>query len=366
MERVSEVAVGFGRALGQSGLDAPASSVICFAQALAVLGLGDPAGVYWAGHASFVRSPDEAASYGSSFAAFFGDEGPQCDDPPAQDRLAMCEDEEGRSDQVGSDGVAGEPGAASYSPSEILRKKDLATCTRVELAQIYRLMDSLRRLTAPRRSRRMASTNRRRGPLDLRRSVRRSLRAQGELTTLWRRGPDTKERPVVLLVDVSGSMEPYARAFLHFAHAAVVCRRRVEAFTVGTRLTRITRELSSREGDAALARAVRSIPDLSGGTRLGEGLGAFNDRFGIAGMARGAIVTIFSDGWDRGDPAAIAGEMARLRRVAHRIIWVNPLKATPGYAPVARGMAAAIPFVDEFTEGHSLEALERLLEVMAL
>ena len=180
-----------------------------------------------------------------------------------------------------------------------------------------------------------------------------------------RLAPTERPRRTVLLVDVSGSMEPYARAFLHFAHAAVAARSHVEAFTLGTRLTRITRELSWRDPDAALAKASDSVPDLAGGTRLGEGLRAFNDRWGVAGIARGAVVVILSDGWDRGDPLELAAEMARLSRVAHRVIWANPLKSTPGYAPLARGMAAALPFVDEFTEGHSLRALEHLVEVMA-
>jgi uncharacterized protein with von Willebrand factor type A (vWA) domain len=160
-------------------------------------------------------------------------------------------------------------------------------------------------------------------------------------------------------------MDPYARALLRFLHAAVVGRSRVEAFALGTRLTRITRELSSRDPDAALREATRSVTDWSGGTRLGEGLRVFNDRYGVRGMARGAVVVILSDGWDRGDPGQLAEEMARLRRVAYRIVWVNPLKASPGYAPLARGMAAALPFVDDFVEGHSVAALESLAEVIA-
>jgi uncharacterized protein with von Willebrand factor type A (vWA) domain len=160
-------------------------------------------------------------------------------------------------------------------------------------------------------------------------------------------------------------MEPYARALLRFLHVAVVGRGSVEAFALGTRLTRLTRELSSRDPDAALDAAAASVPDWSGGTRLGEGLRAFNDRWGVRGMARGAVVVIVSDGWDRGDPDVLGAEMARLARVAHRIVWVNPLKASPDYAPLARGMAAALPFVDDFVDGHSLTALEELVAVIA-
>jgi len=169
----------------------------------------------------------------------------------------------------------------------------------------------------------------------------------------------------VLLADVSGSMEPYSRALLRFVHAAVVGRVKVEAFALGTRLTRLTRELQNRDPDAALARAADTVEDWSGGTRLGEALGVFNREWGLRGMARGAIVVILSDGWDRGDPAVLAEEMSRLARVTYRIIWVNPLKASPGYAPLAQGMAAALPYVDAFIEGHSLASLEELAEVIA-
>jgi uncharacterized protein len=170
----------------------------------------------------------------------------------------------------------------------------------------------------------------------------------------------------VLLVDVSGSMEPYARALLRFAHAAVSARGTgaVEVFTLGTRITRITRPLSWRDPDTALAEAGAVVEDWSGGTRLGAGLALFNDRWGIRGMARGAVVVILSDGWDRGDPAELAAQMARLARVAQRVVWVNPLKASAGYAPLARGMAAALPYVDEFVEGHSMGALEELARVI--
>jgi uncharacterized protein with von Willebrand factor type A (vWA) domain len=160
-------------------------------------------------------------------------------------------------------------------------------------------------------------------------------------------------------------MEPYARALLRFMHAAVVGRQRVEAFTFGTRLTRLTKELNSRDPDKALTRAAAQVPDWSGGTRLGESLRRFNATWGVRGMARGAIVVVLSDGWDRGDPEVLAEQMQRLQRVAFRVVWVNPLKVTPGYAPLARGMAAALPYVDDFVEGHSLQALEQLTRVIS-
>jgi uncharacterized protein with von Willebrand factor type A (vWA) domain len=159
-------------------------------------------------------------------------------------------------------------------------------------------------------------------------------------------------------------MEPYARALVRYVYAGVAGRQRVEAFALGTRLTRITRELSSRDPDKALRLTGERVHDWSGGTRLGETLRLFNNEWGIRGMARGAIVVILSDGWDRGEPEVLTEQMQRLQRAAFRLIWVNPLKVTPGYAPLARGMAAALPYVDEFVEGHSLEALEQLTKVI--
>jgi uncharacterized protein with von Willebrand factor type A (vWA) domain len=169
----------------------------------------------------------------------------------------------------------------------------------------------------------------------------------------------------VLLLDVSGSMEPYARALIRFVHAAVAGRQKVEAFAMGTRLTRLTRELSTRDPDEALQRAATRVADYGGGTRLGDGLKVFNDEWGQRGMARGAIVVVLSDGWDRGDPAVLGEQMQRLQRAAHKVVWVNPLKVTPGYAPLARGMAAALPHIDAFVEGHSIEAIEELARVVS-
>ena len=203
------------------------------------------------------------------------------------------------------------------------------------------------------------------GTPDLRRTVRRAIRSGGEPVHRAFVEPRLRARRLVLLCDVSGSMESYARGLVRFLHAAVVGRGNVEAFALGTRLTRITRELSSRDPDAALAAAARQVVDWSGGTRLGDGLREFNDEWGMRGMARGAVVVILSDGWDRGDPAVLSEQMARLHRVAHRVVWVNPLKASPEFAPLAAGMAAALPHVDEFIEGHSLASLEHLATVVA-
>jgi hypothetical protein len=277
--------------------------------------------------------------------------------------------DEGDNDEGGPEGRDGEEvprtvSLISYSPVDRLRHKDFGTCSPEELDEIARLLREVR-VRAMRRSRRMRRSTNHHGRHDTRATVRRSLRSGGEFVRLMHQEPAWRPRRVVLLCDVSGSMEPYSRALLRFLHVAVVGRGRVEAFAVGTRLTRLTRPLSSRDPDAALSQATEQVLDWSGGTRLGEGIGTFNDRFGMPGMARGAIVVILSDGWDRGDPARLAGEMARLHRAAHQTIWVNPLKATAGYEPLARGMAAALPHIDLFVEGHSAASLEALVEAIA-
>jgi uncharacterized protein with von Willebrand factor type A (vWA) domain len=247
-----------------------------------------------------------------------------------------------------------------FSATEVLRHKDFGDYSPDELVEAQQLMSRLRFVGAPRRSLRLTAAEARTDTPDLRRTVRAAMRAGGEPMRRHYRTQSTRRRRLVLLLDVSGSMEPYARALIRFVHAAVAGRQKVEAFALGTRLTRITRELSSRDPDDALRRASLRVLDYGGGTRLGDDLKTFNDEWGQRGMARGAIVVILSDGWDRGDPAVLDEQMARLHRAAHKVVWVNPLKVTPGYAPLARGMAAALPHVDAFVEGHSLDAMERL------
>ena len=202
--------------------------------------------------------------------------------------------------------------------------------------------------------------------MDPHRTVRELLRQGGEPARLRHRARAERPRRVVLLVDVSGSMAPYADALLRFAHAAAHGGRttRTDVFTIATRLTRVTRELSHRDPDLAMAALAAAVPDWRGGTRLGELLREFLNRWGQRGTARGAVVVVLSDGWERGDPELLAAQMRRLHRLAHRVIWANPRKARPGYAPLAAGMAAALPSVDAFVEGHSLAALERLAAVV--
>lgn len=189
----------------------------------------------------------------------------------------------------------------------------------------------------------------------------------GSRDELCHRAPVTKPRRVVLLLDVSGSLDPYADALLRFAHAAAhgpAARTPTEVFTIGTRLTRVTREMAHRDPDTALAAVAAAVPDRGGGTRLGEMPRTFLDRWGQRSCARGAVVVVRSDGWERADPALLAARMCRLHRLAYRVVWANPRKAQPGYAPFAAGMAAALPHMDAFVEGHRLAALERLAAVV--
>jgi len=364
-----DLAVAFGRALRRRGLDVPVHAVVAFAEALSLVGVVRPEPVYWAGRSTLVRRPEDLALYDRVFDAFWRSVGQVELAASAPESVTLLLDtDEDDGGELPDEGE--EPGGPTlsvrWSADEVLRHKDFALCTSEEVAQLHRLLARLRLGGALRASRRLRPAPHPRGARpDLRRTVRQALHDGGEPIRRRYREPSQRPRRVVLLVDVSGSMEPYARALLSFVHAAVVGRARVEAFTLGTRLTRITRELSWRDPDAALAAAAGAVEDWSGGTRLGEGLRAFNDRWGVRGMARGAVVVILSDGWDRGDPQVLGEQMARLHRVAYRVVWVNPLKASPGYAPLARGMAAALPYVDEFVEGHSLASIEHLADVVA-
>lgn len=363
--QAGRIAVTFGRVLRGAGLDIPVSAVVSFSEALGVVGLTDRHDVYWAGRATLVRRPDDAPVYDRAFAAFFdGIELPAGDDDePESVTLAVDEGDDG-SDDDADDAHDDDTIELRFSAAEVLGDKDFAEYTDAELIECQHLMERLRFAGAPRRSRRRRRSRAAVHP-DVRKTVRAALATDGEPVVRHYRAPSQRPRRLVLLLDVSGSMEPYARALIRFVHAAVSGRQRVEAFTLGTRLTRVTRELRVRDPDRAVAAAADRVADWSGGTRLGVGLQRFNDDWGQRGLAHGAHVVILSDGWDRGDPELLGEQMARLHRVAHQVVWVNPLKVTPGYAPLARGMAAALPYVDAFVEGHSLDAMERLTAVIS-
>jgi uncharacterized protein len=262
-----------------------------------------------------------------------------------------------------SEGGELSPVPAAWSDVEMLRDKDFATYTDAEMALARLLIAQLARRGPTRLSRRTRPSRRRGHTPDLRRVVRASLRTAGEPIDRHWRAPSRRPRPVVLVCDVSGSMTPYARMLLQYMHASVAARRRVEAFAFGTRLTRITHELGGRDHDRALERAAEAVTDFSGGTRIGDALATLNRDHGRR-VGRGAVVVILSDGWDRGDPEQLEVEMARLRRSAHRLVWLNPLAAHPEFAPLTRGMRAAIPHTDELLAGNSLASLEQLAVIL--
>jgi hypothetical protein len=253
---------------------------------------------------------------------------------------------------------------AAWSDVELLREKDFAQYTDVEMALARELIARLARRGPSRLSRRTRPVRRRRGHQpDLRRVLRASLRTAGEPIDRHWRAPQRRPRQVVMVCDVSGSMTPYARMLLQYMHASVAARRRVEAFVFGTRLTRITNELEGRDHDRALERATAAVSDFSGGTRIGAALAELNRAHGRR-IGRGAVVVILSDGWDRGDPDLLDAEMARLRRSAHQLVWLNPLAAHPDFEPLTRGMRAAVPHTDELLAGNSLASLEELASIL--
>jgi uncharacterized protein with von Willebrand factor type A (vWA) domain len=360
-----DLPVAFAGRLRARGLTVPADTVLAYARALDAVGLDEREPVYWAGRATLVRRPEDTPVYDAAFRDFWEGQGRfihRSSTAIVTRTVAVDDGDDGDiDDDAGVESEADE--VVRWSAVEVLRHKDLAELTPGERAEADRLVDALR-LSGPRRSSRRRSPSRR-GELDLRRTVAAALRAGGEPVHLAHQARGERRRRIVLLIDVSGSMSAYARALLRFAHAAVAARDHVEVFSLGTRLTRLTTVLATHDADAALAAATEAVPDYEGGTRLGETVGEFTERYGVRGMARGAMVVVLSDGWDRGDPAVLGEQIGRLSRVAHRLVWVNPLKASPGYAPLAAGMAAALPWIDEFVEGHAVASLEHLAALLS-
>jgi uncharacterized protein with von Willebrand factor type A (vWA) domain len=252
--------------------------------------------------------------------------------------------------------------SSGYSKEELLRHKDFDQMTWQETEQVRRLMEQTPWRVAQRRTRRLRPA--RAGRIDLRRTARHAIRSSGELMRLFRRRPRVRRRPLVLICDVSGSMERYSRLLMIFAHA-IARREDLEAFVFSTRLTRITRLLRYRDLDRALESVSKKVHDFSGGTRIGDALADFNRHWARRVLGHGAVVIIVSDGWDRGDPGQLAAELVHLRRSAYRLIWLNPLLGSEGYEPLTRGMAAAVPLCDDFLAAHNLQALEDLGRLLA-
>jgi len=252
--------------------------------------------------------------------------------------------------------------SSGYSAEELLRHKDFEDMTWAETEQVRRLLEQAPWRVAERRTRRLRPS--RTGRFDLRRSARHAIRSSGELMTLFHRKPRVRRRPLVLICDVSGSMERYSRLLMIFAHA-IARREDLEAFVFSTRLTRITRLLRQRDLDRALDSVSKGVRDFSGGTRIGDALSDFNRHWARRVLGHGAVVIIISDGWDRGDPAQLTAELVHLRRSAHRLIWLNPLLGSEGYEPLTRGMAAALPYCDDFLAAHNVDALDDLGKLLA-
>jgi uncharacterized protein with von Willebrand factor type A (vWA) domain len=359
----TEMLTGFARTLRHAGVNATPDRVQAMLVAADVLGMGEQDTAYWAGRLTLCAEPDDLPLYDAAFAAYFSDHVPRSSrvTPVVATATALLAQGDGASRSPdGSDSAVG----LLASPAEVLRHRDVSLLSALERDEVRRLVALLAPGTAARTTRRFRPA--RGGGVDPPRTVRQMLRHGGEATRLARRRRRDKPRRLVLLLDVSGSMAPYADALLRFGHAAV--RRRptlTEVFTLGTRMTRVTRALRHRDPDGALTAAGAAIPDWHGGTRLAESLKAFLDRWGQRGTARGAVVVLCSDGWERGDPAALAAQVARLSRLAYKLVWVNPHRGKPGYAPLAGGMAAALPYLDEFVAGHSLAAFEELVGVIS-
>jgi uncharacterized protein with von Willebrand factor type A (vWA) domain len=272
----------------------------------------------------------------------------------------------------GADGRAGEKDdekpeteiLLSYSATEALRQKDFGAFTWEEVQACKQMLREMTWRLEPRTTRRKRPTQRGR-QIDMRRVLRRNLRYGGEPLEMAWREPRTRPRPLVVLCDISGSMERYSRILLQFVHTITNGLRDVEAFVFGTRLTRISRQLRERDIDDAIEAVSTHVNDWSGGTRIGDAIKDFNYHWARRVLGRGAVVLLISDGWDRGDPQMLSREMGRLQHSCYRLIWLNPLLGSPGYQPLTQGMQAALPHVDDFLPVHNLESLEQLGEKLS-
>lgn len=352
------VLAGFAHALRSAGLPVTTDRTHTFIEAVSALDYGSRSDVYWAGRAVFCACSEDLGRFDRVFANWFTNEASQLETtstpPSKRGYQAGLQPGEDRGEEA-------EPIAALASGDEQLRHRDVAALNSVERAMLNREFSSLRVRLPLRRT--LRTERFRRGRIDRVRTLRDQLRRAGEPGPLRYSRRGWKQRPIVFLIDVSGSMKHYADSLLRLAHR-VARSGNVEVFTLGTRLTRVTEAVKLRDPDSALLRAGETIPDWSGGTRLGEVLGAFVDRWGRRGLARGATVVIASDGWERGDTHALATQMRHLRGLAHRIVWSNPHSGKPGYEPVQSGIAAALPYVDVLVAGHSLAAFDEVLRMI--
>jgi len=377
MADLATVAATFGDRLHSAGIPVTPERSGRFAAVLDLTAPATYADVYWAARITLISGYDQLEQFDRVFGHIFGEladqAGPRGDpgSPPTdKPRSRSAESSENRRGTAGSgrsgeahrddgDDVNGETLAMTSSGDEHLHQADYAALTPSELVSLRRLMTEMR-LAPPKRTRRRTRRSSRGQRLDLRATIRRSRRTAGDPVERIRRRQTVRPRRLVMIADVSGSMEPYARAYLQLLHCAAGGAH-AETFVFATRLTRLTRQLRIRNPNVALQRAAASAPDWAGGTRLGDALKAFNDGWGRRGLARGAVVLIVSDGWDSGDPAIVDEQMARLSRLAHRVVWVNPRKQSQSYQPLVGAMSAALPYIDSFVSGHSFDAMHDVL-----
>ena len=357
--------VTFGRVLREAGLEVGPGRLADALTGLDYVDLTRQDDVYWTLRQTLVSRHEDLDAFDRAFRAWFlrAPTAPQRREPGGQQMQLVRRSaaQRGPRDEHAADG---DDHALGYSPQELLREKDFAQLSSEEFALVGRLMQELAASRPRRRSRRLRRDSRGR-QLDLRRLVRASLATGGDPVERAFRDRVHVPRKLVVICDVSGSMEAYSRALVLFLHALVGSGRGVEAFAFGTRLTRLTPDLRGRDPERALVEAAHRVVDWSGGTRIGASLKAFNDEWGRRALTRGAVVLIVSDGWEREDAALVGTEMARLARQAYAVVWVNPLKGHPDYQPLAAGMRAALPSIDRFLPGHNLASLEELAEILS-
>ncbi len=358
--------VTFGRVLREVGIEVGPGRVADAVRGLGTVDLTRQEDVYFTLRQTLVSRHDELELFDRAFVAWFL-RGPIAPLVRERQRRQHVEKVTGGSlaptddrDDPGADGSPLELGASAH---ELLREKDFAEMTAEEFERARRLLAKLAR-TRPHRTSRRRTADPRGDSLDMRRLIRRSLRCGGDPVEQTWKARKTVPRKLVVLCDVSGSMDAYARALLLFLHALVGTGHGVEAFGFGTRLTRVTPDLATRDPEAALAKATSLAVDWGSGTRIGASLKEFNDVYGRRALSRGAVVVVVSDGWEREDSELVGREMARLSRASYAVVWVNPLKGDPEYQPLAGGMRAALPFVDRFLPGHNIASLEELAGVL--
>jgi uncharacterized protein with von Willebrand factor type A (vWA) domain len=364
-----ELLVTFGGELRAAGLPVGTGDVQTFCAAAAELDPTELTDLYWAGRASLVTRRDHIGVYDRAFRRYFLAEA-QADPEPLR-RLLASRAERGGVLQIPDPEPVGDERQDRQAnlglvaaDAEVLRHKMFNACTAEELAVVRRIMGRIR-LTPPRRRTRRADPASDGGRPDMRRIARQTMRMHGDPSALYWRRRRLRVRPLILILDVSGSMADYSRALLQFAYSARRAADRVEVFCFGTRLTRITRELDRRRPDEAMRRAAASVLDWDGGTRIGDALDTFVRRWGRRGLCRGGIVVVCSDGLDRGDPRVLAGAMERLALLCHRVVWLNPHLAPTGEPrPSSLGMLVAAPHIDLVLSGHNLAALEEFAALL--